>query len=255
MNVADSPRLKLERAGEYLRAINWEFARFIALDPWELLPEPLTDEGLPAFRVKIKHEIPDRLSLLIGDFVYNLRSSLDHLVWALLTHPPDRPEQVQFPIFDDEQRFRERAPRMIGALGKEVQDVIEWMQPYHRRSDHDFSLLLLLQRMSNIDKHRQIPLASAGISYSFRLAEGTLAVMTETNFEAGLHDGDRITMPDIVAPFRSQPEFKIEPVLTVVVRELHPGFGPGGFVGVEALDTVYRFVADDVFRSFLRFFK
>src|SRR5262249_51464823 len=63
---------------------------------------------------------PDRLFMLIGDVLHNLRSALDHLAWSLAGTLADR--NTEFPIFVDPARFGARdgngRPERGGGLRK-----------------------------------------------------------------------------------------------------------------------------------------
>jgi hypothetical protein len=94
--------------------------------------------------------LPPDWSLRVGEAIQNLRSSLDHLVYAASQGP-----RAQFPIFTDPDGFAQRGATMLAGVPENMVRRIEAAQPYRvapESPDHD--LLELLRRWSNIDKHR-----------------------------------------------------------------------------------------------------
>ena len=116
-------------------------------------------------------------SLIIGDIVQNIRSSLDHIAYALAINkinplPQKFERQSQFPIIGDEnnmgipgsgpEMFRNNAlPSMIKYIEEEAKAVIEGVQPYKlgvRFRDHP---LWKLNNLANTDKHRILHVSAA----------------------------------------------------------------------------------------------
>jgi hypothetical protein len=104
----------------------------------------------------------ERASLLFGDSIHNLRSALDHLVYALaLAHKDGRieqPRRLAFPITDNEDNWRREVYR-LSEISPEDRAIIEWYQPYNavsRAGQPVGSLTLLgyLRDLDDWDKHR-----------------------------------------------------------------------------------------------------
>lgn len=105
------------------------------------------DDGVPS--------PPFRLSVMIGEVIHHLRSSLDHLVWTLACARHSNPsDKIGFPICETSIQY-ERAFKngMIKGLSGRAVAIIESVQPYRRdvpRRDHLFQL----HQLNNTDKHR-----------------------------------------------------------------------------------------------------
>src|SRR6185437_8389983 len=105
----------------------------------------------------------DSWGLLFGDFIHNLRSALDHLVYGVAVSQKaalsvDEKRSLQFPICNkgnsfDAQRYR------IAPLSQAVRTAIESVQPYNRRHPTHPPLLALLRDFDDWDKHRIIKIA------------------------------------------------------------------------------------------------
>lgn len=116
-------------------------------------------------------------SLVIGDIVQNIRSSLDHMAYALATaytnpFPQEFARKSQFPIFGDETEkgvpghgssmFRDNAlPTMIKCIDPRAQTFIEGVQPYQMGANFRDHPLWKLSHLVNTDKHRILHLSAA----------------------------------------------------------------------------------------------
>jgi hypothetical protein len=118
-----------------------------------------------------------RISLTIGEIVYNLRAALDYTVWALAyVNTGSEVEGTQFPIDEREIVFNSR----ITGVNKEGKPVAQFLKGVHP----DAVLLIRslqpfrgcrwtrdLRDFSNPDKHRHLlPIRSAH-KISFKAAE------------------------------------------------------------------------------------
>jgi hypothetical protein len=98
-------------------------------------------------------------AMVIGDCVHNLRSALDNLCFSaarLKCDPPPDPIGIQFPICDMEAVYRDRAPRTLLQLPDEAAKLLEHFQPFQSGEPEAIKRhsLLVLQHLSNQDKHR-----------------------------------------------------------------------------------------------------
>jgi hypothetical protein len=104
-------------------------------------------------------------SLIVGDFVNNLRSALDHLIYLIAVYesgqdPPPKKSKLAFIIEDQWDDFKRRAESCMGDLSTKAWTAVESVQPYHRVNLYIPSPLSILKDFSNTDKHRTIRLAA-----------------------------------------------------------------------------------------------
>ena len=97
-------------------------------------------------------------SIRVGEFAYNLRSALDHLVWQLVLANERSPDSVNaFPIAKNcnaaSRRLRDRQLQGVSSRDREF---ILSIQPYEKASNGIGHRLANLNAISNIDKHRHI---------------------------------------------------------------------------------------------------
>ena len=109
-------------------------------------------------------EIPPDLGLLVGDCVHNFRASLDNLVYTIAEESnPGRFSSEErrassFPITEARADFREARRRgALARLPPRAQARIQRMQPFRGRGRPELHPLAVLRRLSDMDKHRTVP--------------------------------------------------------------------------------------------------
>ena len=118
---------------------------------------------------------PVRLSVLAGEIIHLMRSSLDHIVYQLSLERASSPrdlETIEFPIFKEKDPFNAKILKG-GEKGKPArgsglhkirfvqplaQAVIKNLQPYIGGQQAIFHPLWILYELSNINKHRRLHL-------------------------------------------------------------------------------------------------
>jgi len=97
---------------------------------------------------------------LIGDFLHDLRSSLDHIAWALTDKslPPPDPrawDRVSFPIVEKEPDWGSAVGRSLWGVDQKLHARFKAQQPFATGpTAPDREPLFILNRLWNIDKHR-----------------------------------------------------------------------------------------------------
>jgi len=189
MTVADPVIYKIIRAQEHLQALETDLGEYFKKHPAKVVRQ---HEGSPDEyhgRVVADVAIPMRLQLILGDFLQNLRSALDYLVWELVLAAKNTPgKDNMFPICSTLDRFNDAAFRRgrLGGVPDVAKTVIECLQPYNR-GDFEKSILWVLDDLCNINKHRRVPLT--------RLDGGIAPDGTETK----IIDGQRFIHTDLAA--------------------------------------------------------
>jgi hypothetical protein len=200
-------RLKVARASEHLDALAVEASNYLNSTPFEVVGQRQPDgETLPVF--KVNHHPPLRLSLLLGDILHNLRSSLDHLTWQLVLEDGGTPgRRTSFPILLKKGR---QPLDIAGGVSAQALTFIESLQPYNSPSgsphEHPLQILSVL---NNIDKHRTFNIAVLSVSEVLQAdlltADGTGIYMT-FQFPTGVGKDGPITDGAIVG----RPPFAVD---------------------------------------------
>jgi hypothetical protein len=201
-------------------------------------------------------------SLIIGDVVQNLRSSLDHIAYSLaLAHTKPLPEvearQCQLPIIGNEgnqgpAKFRKALRGPIKCISPGAQAVIDSVQPYKMGADFRDDLLWKLNYLSNTDKHRAIHVGAACVgSLDLNLAE----LLVDWTFAYNLRQVIKNSAVIATAKFiraaipDRQVEMNITPNMTI-------GFSDGplaDFPVVELLRDIWNYVAVHVISPLEKF--
>ena len=179
--MADSAwKSKLRRARHHERDLEAALRQYSQLNPFELISK-LEGNDL-VVRVHIRHEIPEELSLIVGDLLHNARSALDLLVtsaaWDFASESgsqltPADERKLFFPVTRTESDFDKAAKRIEPYLSEETMTRIRIVQPWSvtatrfaQEDDDDtadevdlftwLDLVWRLQLLDNLDKHREV---------------------------------------------------------------------------------------------------
>jgi hypothetical protein len=156
----DSPRAKLTRGAQTLQALK-EHADRVQSNRMTL--EAKYVEGAHAYDIVITtgRYPPLFLGLILGDYVHNLRSALDHLAWQLVAKEDAgalenqrTARKILFPIYNSEDGFTNS--EVVKHVGAAAQDRMARFQPFRntQQGTHLVNPLGILQALSNADKHR-----------------------------------------------------------------------------------------------------
>ncbi len=235
------PYLKTARAKEHLFEIRERLDAFRKNKPIAISHEDDLENQLHIVRLHVR-DIPEKIPLIVGDFVYCLRSSLDQLVWALAHTTKPYPRNTQFPILDqpDERRIRDCTRGVPG----DAVVIIQSLQPYTGQNPAAVRshLLWRLNLLSNIDKHRRVPTDKNVTDINFPDFPSQHRALIKDDIDAGV-----ISVPIFLKDkMRCAPSFS----LNVIFGDSHEGIE----CDVDGLDAIYQFVAEAVLPKFLRFF-
>lgn len=147
----DNAYERVRRTGQHLAAIKRELLSLSS--PVKRWRED--DQGVAIFDRIIGDSItgvPAIFSILVGESIYNLRASLDYLVYELaILDSGSIQHGTQFPIEDASQGWQRHVPTFLNGLSVIHQAAIERLQPYNR-----CDWTKTLRELSNPDKHRTL---------------------------------------------------------------------------------------------------
>jgi hypothetical protein len=170
-------------AKDHLERLRGVCAAYQSTNPLEVRAESTDVPGQTAYRLHQLTPIPVAISLIVGDLVHCLRSSLDSLVFGIvgdslgrdMTHAEER--DCQFPICSspkDFNKFFNTSRTKI--MGDHVRLALHGVQPFYwlermkmlsetamtvsYDEDSTFRPLTSVASLSNIDKHRRLTVAA-----------------------------------------------------------------------------------------------
>jgi len=158
MEPFEASWLRVERARSHRESLAEAWNSYTEADVHSIV---LDNEGKGRFILRVIEEVPPppEMAVLIGEWLYNLRSALDYVIYdsAICVSgksPPPGHGQLQFPVYDTPEIFAEQAYR-LKPLADHHRAMLEKMQPY-RHKNPDTSALGWLNRLARIDRHRRL---------------------------------------------------------------------------------------------------
>lgn len=163
--------LKFTRAQEHMNDFHEALRWWTDSGPHSVEEEIDFQTGQKNIVLMAREPPPARLSLFLGDAIQNLRACLDHLVCEAARlnsggHLAPRVERdLAYPITSDPLHFRSQVRRgRLGCVPPRAQVIIRRAQPYQAGQEESlFHPLWVLHELSNVDKHRRLPLLNGWV--------------------------------------------------------------------------------------------
>ena len=210
---------KVNCARSHIDNLAGQASDFLHAGSYEVIPEQQRHRGIQrllrcrhtgetVYRLQISQPIPISFSTVLGDALHDLRSALDCAAYAIaqryagrdLTEPEER--ACQFPICAKPSELRDffnRQPRPT-LYGPQEQKAIREVQPaalhdelaaqgqtelHPRAEEVEYDRLSVLQRLSNIDKHRRLHIVMFWPDLVYWGSDSPSRAMLETCGSAG----------------------------------------------------------------------
>jgi len=264
---------KFGRAQEHFIAIKTAIERFLAVKPYRLIeeyqPPPPFNQGDSVdfvLRLRILGSIPVEVPSLIGDYLTNLRASLDHLIYDIAVRHMrgnlTEERWLQFVIVDNPATFASSLGKFKQDLPRDVVIAMESLQPYtrcHGAKDPDQCIasdpLWLLNLLVNTDKHRTFLTVTHATFRDIRVdVEGGRTVNGLSGHTASgpFQHGAEIHTLSFTA-YRPEAEVKVnfEPTVQVAFGEEWPTLGRPVLMTLEKLRDHVRDVVFPALEPFL----
>ncbi len=198
----DSCWAKLARAKENINYLHNEITNFLS-------------DNASSYTTRVQHqknglecaliaygeiEIPIRFSVLAGVVIHHLRSSLDHLIYALIIQNGYNPsKKSQFPICSTLKNFEDACKRgLIDGVSISAKSLIASLQPFTSPMPDD-TVFAVLSNYNNLDKHQLLVIVST-------LVELGKEIKMDTNPEIAKLSEALAKPPNIVGMRIHQPQ-------------------------------------------------
>lgn len=160
-------RAKLDRANKHIADLDVAIAAFLDSRPYPIGTKSDANTRQLTYYVVESPPIPSEISLICGDAIHCLRSSLDHLAYQmfLASGGAEKFKSVSFPIFDDVKKFEAGFRGKIHGISNAAGDMLQEIQPYKGGKGND---LWVLHYLNNTDKHRL--LVPTGVGFKLDIA-------------------------------------------------------------------------------------
>lgn len=158
MASLDSPLTKYNRANEHVQTLRRHLSPLHDLDSYVIASDIEDKTGYQIRRFDHVPPMPDGLDVLVGETLYNFRSSLDNLLWQLVLSERNTPStRSEFPIFNDLARYQAEKVGKLQGVSNAVHTIIDGLQPCNSTGPNDYwRFLWELQILNNTDKHRHL---------------------------------------------------------------------------------------------------
>jgi hypothetical protein len=156
-------RDRLKRAKLHLNHFDVKARKFLATNPYRVGPPKLNRKGTHyLYEAQVSGEAPPSLGLDAGDFVNNLASLLDNLVWYFA--PPGARKRRDLTFFQCRSlpEFTQSVVPRLAGFDQRFIGAIERHQPYHRDNPFEKDRLVLLRYLWNDGKHHIPTIVGAG---------------------------------------------------------------------------------------------
>jgi len=214
----DTAHLKVARAATHAKELANIWNEYLEPHPFD---HNLRSTGPGEWILCVTQErpVPAELSIVFGEWLFDLRSALDSLLWATAVHtsrmdPPPGESQLQYPIYDTREAWDSNL-RRLRPLAEHHQAMLLQMQPFNS-PDPDANFLGWINRLARIDRHRRMTVATARVAVFEPVMEAVGAKVIEAHwgervFRNGYCDVFRIRVDEPSASIRVNPRLGIDP--------------------------------------------
>jgi len=244
---------KLRRAREHLDALHEAGQAFMDGEPYKVTSQR-EGEWEVAY-VEVRWEPPIELSTVFGDFLQNLRSALDHLMWQLVTLDGGTPGgATSFPIFEKPEDFEGKRGRdRMHGLSTAHQNALRQLQPYPGHDSVRSRALEFVNFYARVDRHRVIHPAFIGparedVPFVFEREPVDTDVVIEGEVTAAgkrLEDGAEFARFRVgTIPGQPHVKVRIKPLVDIAFGERGLRLYALPTIGIAIGEVVMSFAAD-----------
>lgn len=152
-----NPRVRVRRAYEHLNLLQQQIIAFTDRDPYTVVRERKAHAGIDVAVFRLREEPPPELGAVFGDYLHNMRTALDNLVWQLVLLDGGAPDdETMFPVASDLHGFKSQAGKKLRGMTRPHIAAIEALQPYPTRQDAASRAVDAVHDFARIDRHRVV---------------------------------------------------------------------------------------------------
>jgi len=230
--------LKLDWAEQHLDKLERAIGKYSDRHPYTIAVRMKHNGKGNVVSFEFTEQPGDDIALIAGDFLYNVRASLDHIAGCIV--PAKRRGRANYPVFrqgvwepsvvgEDKQRTIDRTSWFdcTNDMADDPVAIIKANQPPDLGPNvHNPHTLAILNRLRNKDAHAKLTVVSEGLIAPYTVAkraDGTLVELRDTSFgnrEALQHGAPIDGIPDDVV------EMQISGTAEVFIRA---GLGEGAY--------------------------
>ena len=159
-----------------------------------------TNEHIIVYRMP--KDISLRYGIIAGEVISQIRSALDHTVWAMV--PVANRDRCSFPVFDNKRGYIKYGLPKIHGINSSASTIIEGLQPFNCGGPS--APVYILNKLWNRDKHQILNFVGGAVDAYKRiyfLKDGTTREIVADVPRRRLEDGAeviRVKHPDFYRP-------------------------------------------------------
>lgn len=171
-----SVQAKLDRSKQHIKNLGAQIDRFDRSQPYRITEDHNPERTEYYLRFALTKPFPAlRWAGLLGDAIQNMRSALDHLIYAIAIaqsgyNPPPEHRRLMFPVLDPP---RPLPMNRIASLSKDVRAAVQREQPDPANLTE--SNLWRLDQLNLADKHRLLHPTLTFTHYSALMVKPSIA--------------------------------------------------------------------------------
>lgn len=225
---------RLNRAKQHFEAFGHSWAEYLAARPHSL-DHTVEEDGIVAVRLVRRMPLPVELSLVFGEFLYELRAALDNCLYAVAVlvsgqNPPPSAARLEWPIRLTPKEWKDQSKRYQD-LPLEIVEALEAIQPYQAELS-GWNSLGVLHDLARVDRHRSphgLGLYLADLRMVFDRSMIEVVTSGRPRF---IHDGDEIVRLRVGQAVVLSPEnFDLKLEFDVDVTDVPEVLGPSDTLG------------------------
>lgn len=148
-NFLKIPLAKVERTKAQIKCLNTDIRAFLDKSSYEIVSKLDTNRDEQIWSFRLKETIPAEISIVIGEILHNLRSSLDQMACAIALKLSGSSKDTYFPFGADADIFKKQLATKGKKLGRDACNMIQVLKPYKGGND----LLWYIHDLNRTDKH------------------------------------------------------------------------------------------------------
>jgi hypothetical protein len=213
MDLFDPCWRRIDRADTHRRRMSEVWNEHLDGHPYDfdLLHE---GGGVHILRVWEEYPVPAEFAIRLGEWLYNVRSCLDYIIWATAAYvtgtvPPPDEATLQYPVYESKAAWDRNLYR-LKHLADHHRHMLWTMQPFN--SDPDANYLGAINNLARIDRHRRPTNRTAYLAEFEPVVQ--IPAGTSATFEWGqrvLSDGQADAARLTVNPWRDDMNVTINP--------------------------------------------
>jgi hypothetical protein len=252
----ESVDARLDRARDHLDTIQGEIRDFLSGTKNNFVLKTNQSAVWMVWWIDEPNYLPMALSVMTGEFLYNLRAALDNLVCALVRSkkPDSSCSGRRFPIYSDAAEYAKSRSEALRGVPDAAKIVIDQLQPFTRGpGTADVDPLNVLNVLRNRDTHRALHLAVGYQRHTrFLISDIDGYPKAYVTVPTWMFAAGPQTMPLPLEPDTVDPEMNVKAIGTSVVGFLDEG--PWGDRPVnEVLTACLEYVENRVIARFTQF--